>query len=140
MELSEKQIKKYKGMSVPQLLKLATDHFNRYIRQRDSDGNIFRCISCGKIKPVAQMDAGHFMAASLYTAIRFDENNVHGQCVHCNRHMDGNLSTYRDNLVRKIGQEEVDRLMAVCRNTTKLDRGWLIEIIFRFKPNADDQP
>lgn len=133
MELSEKQIKKYNDMSVPQLLKLATDHFNRYIRQRDSDGDFFRCISCGKIKPVTQMDAGHFMAAGFYTAIRFDENNVHGQCIHCNRHLDGNLVPYGENLFRKIGQEEVDRLMAVCRTTTKLDRNWLVEIIETYK-------
>jgi hypothetical protein len=35
--------------------------FNKRIRERDSDGIRFTCISCGQTKPVEQMNAGHFL-------------------------------------------------------------------------------
>lgn len=133
MEISAEQIKKYKGKTQPQLLKIATKWFNQYIRQRDSDGDYFQCISCQEWKSVSQMNAGHFMSAGHHTVVRFDENNVHGQCIKCNCHLHGNLISYQDNLVKKIGQEELDRIKTICRQTGKLDNLWLIGIIETYK-------
>jgi hypothetical protein len=42
--------------------------------------------------------------------LRFDENNVHRQCEPCNTSLGGNLILYRLELIRRIGQTEVDRL------------------------------
>lgn len=36
--------------------------------------------------------------------------NVHKQCSVCNNYKSGNLTEYRLNLIRKIGEEEVERL------------------------------
>ena len=44
-ELSANLIQKYNKKTVPQLLKLCQQTFNKYIRQRDSD---LPCISCQK--------------------------------------------------------------------------------------------
>lgn len=133
MELSAKTIQKYKGKSRSDLLGMATAWFNRYIRQRDSDGDYFQCISCREWKPVTQMNAGHFMSAGHHSAVRFDENNVHGQCIKCNCHLHGNLIAYQENLIRKIGQEDVDLIKATCRLPGKLERLELIHIIETYK-------
>lgn len=89
----------------------ATKAFNAYIRARDRGDN---CISCGKSMDNCTIDAGHYIAAgkglsgSLH---RYDENNVHAQCHwDCNIQQSGNLVEYRQGLIKKIGEEEVERL------------------------------
>lgn len=42
--------------------------------------------------------------------MRFDENNVHGQCKRCNRYLSGNAVSYRAGLIERIGLVEVERL------------------------------
>src|SRR5688500_10309938 len=103
MDLTVKQIKKYDNRSISQLIKIAEKHFNAYIRKRDDQGGYFTCISCGVPKKLDQMNAGHYMSAGHNGIVRFNEDNVHGQCVKCNMYEHGNLIRYRENLVRKIG-------------------------------------
>jgi len=88
--------------------------FNAYIRTRDGK----KCISCG-FEPYSnnkgdlverQFHAGHFKSQGGNSALRFDENNVHAQCSICNNHLSGNLIKYKENLIQKIGIEEVTRL------------------------------
>ena len=42
--------------------------------------------------------------------LRFDERNIHKQCVVCNQHKSGNLVPYRVELISRIGQEAVDEI------------------------------
>lgn len=88
--------------SIAQLKKDLDKVFNKYIRGRDGDyGDVgwFVCISCNEAKPSGQMHAGHFYAAT-FTATRWDERNVNGQCVGCNTFRHGNLLEYRKGIVR----------------------------------------
>lgn len=80
--------------------------FNAFIRQRDKHKP---CISCGK-PLIGKFDAGHYRSAGGNPELRFDEDNVHGQCVRCNQHLHGNLIDYRIRLIQRIGQDVVDRL------------------------------
>ena len=66
-------------MTLQDYIKLAQITFNKYIRLRDK-GNV--CISCQKIPK--KENAGHFYNANNHYNVRFDENNVHLQCEHCN--------------------------------------------------------
>ena len=52
--------------------------FHKFIRERDKDKP---CISCGQY---TTLQAGHFYSGGHYSALRFDEDNVHGQCLRCN--------------------------------------------------------
>ena len=95
----------------PELLKLAQIAFNAFIRARDADKP---CISCGK-PPSAQTnqtDAGHFRSVGSAPHMRFVENNVHGQCKHCNQYLAGNVLAYRKGLIERIGLEAVEALEA----------------------------
>lgn len=79
--------------------------FSLYIRLRDTMPNgMFRCISCGNIKPFSEADCGHFFSRK-HGSTRWDEDNCHAQCIKCNRFLDGNLVNYKSNLIVKIGQE-----------------------------------
>ncbi len=130
-------IQKYKSKSVAQLLKLATKHFNAYIRKRDSNEGVFKCISCSKYKGKTQLHAGHYYSAGHYPSVRFDEDNVNGQCVRCNTFLHGNLAEYKENLLEKIGKERMQKLQQrvsdAKRNGWKWDRFYLIEIIENYK-------
>lgn len=95
--------------------------FSKYIRLRDlnSDGKTFTCISCGRIKPAEQMDCGHYINR-MHTSVRWNEANAHGECRHCNRFDENHLKGYRDNLVKKIGEDKVLLLEAMKWKQTKM--------------------
>ncbi len=44
------------------------------------------------------------------TSTRFDERNIHKQCVVCNQHKSGNLVPYRVELINRVGQAAVDEI------------------------------
>lgn len=94
--------------------------FSLYIRLRDSKPygyKYFKCISCGKILPFEKADAGHYLSRR-HNSTRFDENNVHAECSYDNRFNAEHLDGFRDNLIKKIGQQKFDLLRAKA-NTTK---------------------
>ena len=92
-------------------MKDAEKSFNKFIRLRDeSEG----CISCGTLSPkiarygkAGAWDAGHYRTKGACPELRFEELNVHKQCIHCNHHKSGNIVEYRIRIVEKIGAEKL---------------------------------
>lgn len=98
--------------------------FSQYIRLRDK-----RCVTCPN--GLAE-NAGHFWHAVL----DFDEENVNGQCVRCNKWLSGNLAVYAVYLLKKLGKKKFDALD--IRHTRAIGEGkhyeeYYEEIIERFK-------
>ena len=93
----------YNKKSVKQLKAILQKHFNKFIRERDQENGMFHCISCGQIKPVSQMHAGHYYPAGNYQSIRFHLKNVNGECVHCNYYSGDHHIHYKKNLIKKWG-------------------------------------
>lgn len=87
-------------------LKEAQAAFNAYIRARD---HAQPCISCGRFH-TGSYDAGHYRSVGAQPALRFNETNVHKQCVPCNQHKGGNIVEYRIRLIEKIGRVSVEWL------------------------------
>lgn len=87
-------------------MKEAQAEVNRYVRLRDAH---LPCVSCGRFHE-GQWHAGHFRSVGSSPELRFDLSNLNRQCAPCNVHLSGNLIPYRAELVRRIGQAEVDRL------------------------------
>lgn len=85
--------------------KEAQAEFNRFIRMRDHGQN---CISCQK--PPKKKNAGHYRSVGSSPELRFEPLNCHLQCEHCNTYLSSNAIEYRINLVKKIGQANVDWL------------------------------
>lgn len=72
-----------------------------------------RCISCGcEWKPNFQ--AGHYYKAELYSILRFNFDNIHGQCEQCNLRKEGNLNGYSKNLPLRIGKEKFEALKKIA--------------------------
>ena len=130
--------KSYKGKTLPQLKKILWRWFSLFIRLRDSKEGVGKCISCGKfIEFGANWHAGHYIPktkGSLY----FDEQNVNGQCKACNKFRSGNLISYREGLINKIGEPRVKLLEQRRHNMTPFYRFDLIEKIEKYKRKAKE--
>ena len=88
-------IENLKKKQLSKLIAIAVTHFHKYIRRRDQDKP---CNSCGKY---TLLQAGHFYSAGGNPVVRFNEDNVHGQCKKCNYFLSGNLLPYSQNLIEK---------------------------------------
>lgn len=103
----EKKVLKDKLMTKSDYLNICQKVFNTYIRTRDKNKN---CISCDK-KLVGKFDAGHFFSVGAYPNLRFNENNVFGQCVHCNRDKHGNVKEYDLRLQNILSTKDYNQLL-----------------------------
>ena len=121
-------------LTVQDYLKLAQQVFNKYIRLRDKGLN---CISCNK--KALKENAGHFYNANNHYNVRFDENNVHLQCEHCNTFLSGNLINYRENLIKKIGVKEFKELEQRANKTRKFTKVELKQILETYKQKLKDE-
>jgi hypothetical protein len=125
-----------KKLTVGKLKKKLTKIFNEFIRLRDQD---LPCISCGKSFP--SYDAGHFFATKGYDGIRFEEDNVHGECVGCNRFNHSHLIGYTERLPNRIGIERYqalkDKALEYKMNGNKFQRYELIELIEIYKEKVN---
>lgn len=111
-ERAEDKVRKDKVARIEDLHKEAQRVFNQWIRLRDENEP---CISCGAPPPDlsglhAGRDAGHWRSVGAAKQLRYNEDNVHGQCVSCNQFKAGNAVAYRAGLVRKIGEDRVQAL------------------------------
>ncbi len=98
-----------KAQSLPKLKAKLQIVFNEFIRLRDKDQP---CISCGKYKP---LQAGHYWSVRMSDGLRYDEDNVFGECALCNGFDPCHLIYYTENLKNRIGQERYDALKNVLK-------------------------
>jgi len=122
---AEKQLKEAEQQanqrkSITTLLNQVKTYCHKYIRLRDKDKP---CISCG-IPYKSDFDAGHYYKAELYSDLKFDENNIHGQCIQCNRMNEGNLNEYSINLPGRIGLNNFNLLKKQAENSKKKSHKW----------------
>ena len=109
--------------------------FNKYIRLRDY---YEPCISCGATSGV-QWSAGHFFTQGDAKFLRVHEDNCHKQCwYNCNKMKSGNITAYRPNLIKKIGQERFDFLEANQKREWKPSIPELIEKIEHYTKLCED--
>lgn len=105
-KIKEKKAKIEQLMTKSEWLKLAQQVFNKFIRLRDKHKG---CISCDA-PLINKFDAGHYYSVGAYPNLRFNEDNVHGQCVYCNQHRHGNIHEYTIKLPIRIGNEAFEQL------------------------------
>ena len=117
-------LKKFNDTDVNVLKKVAQKVCNTYIRLRDKNEP---CISCGYNGIARQWHSGHYKPIGGFSALRFNELNIHKQCSICNNHLSGNLVLYRENLIKKIGLQEVETLES-CSETKRYSVEELQEI------------
>jgi hypothetical protein len=120
----------------PQLVAKAQTAFNKFIRARDAGKP---CISCGKPLQAATIggafDCGHYRSVGAAVHMRFVEDNAHGQCKHCNRHLAGNHVAYRAGLIERIGLYRVEQIEA-DQTLRKYSKEGLIELARYYNAEA----
>jgi hypothetical protein len=123
-EAKEKQWKQTKTRMKADLkttsdwLKEAQVVFNKYIRERDKGLN---CISCDK--PPKKKNCGHYYSQGGHSNVRFDEDNCHLQCEHCNSFLAGNLLNYQIGIEKRIGAERLIEL----QGRAHLEKRWSVD-------------
>lgn len=137
--IEAKTILKYQKYSLPDLLKIATKHFNRFIRERDRLGDSFFCPTCKRTKRIEgdNYQACHCFPAGFYPWLRFDENNCFGGCKSCNYYKHGASYIYNDWVRKKIGDEAYQKLLDdndyYKSHGFKWDRFTIIEVVIKYK-------
>ena len=109
-------------------LKEAQIIFNKYIRLRDMG---LLCISCNTIPK--KKNAGHYFSSGGHSNVRFDEDNVHLQCEHCNTFLSGNLLNYQIGIEKRIGAEKLIELQGKAHIEKRWTVDELKEIIKEYK-------
>lgn len=112
--------------------------FSRYIRLKHSDeeGNLI-CISCGKVKPIKEMQNGHFVSRD-HTSGRFNEENCRPQCAGCNVFKNGNYTEYTMALVEEIGVEAVNKLLQLKQKKLKISDSEYDKMIKHYSQKVKD--
>lgn len=112
--------------------------FSRYIRLRDAilttdDTDFVACVTCNRLKPVKEVDAGHFISR-VHTHLLFDEQNVHAQCKRCNMPPDsGEQYKYSLSIKGLYGQLTLNRLVQEKSVMRKYTRKELEELKLFYK-------
>lgn len=122
--------REYKPKKQDSLLVKAQRIFNAYIRKRDEGKP---CINCNKMRT---LQAGHFYPTSTHSWLRFDEDNVHGECKQCNYfNSQSHAYGYRVNLAHRIGKERFEALevRAALKQTMHDAKFIYEEVIKRYK-------
>jgi 5-methylcytosine-specific restriction endonuclease McrA len=102
----------FRTQKVSSVKKRVWRSFSTYIRTRDCTDGMGACISCGRVYPYEDLQAGHYIAKSVASALYFDEDNVNIQCQGCNLFKHGNQLEYGIRLREKIGPLRIQRLLA----------------------------
>lgn len=91
--------------------------------KRGSGYTYGKCVTCGQLKPLGELQGGHFISRR-HKATILDERNIHPQCVRCNQWLNGNLSEYR----KFLGDDLADELKAKSMQVKKFTREELNEL------------
>lgn len=126
---NEKKALKEDLQTLQDLLKICQVTCNTYVRLRDKNKH---CISCEK--PLgSKYDAGHFYSVGSTPELRFNLDNIHAQCVHCNQHLHGNLIEYSENLPLRIGEKRFNELRKIKGTVVKYTKEEVKELIKKFR-------
>lgn len=122
--------------------KKAWMRFSRYIRLRDcsdqrTDWPYGLCFTCEITTSFKGGHAGHFISGRG-NAVLFDEKGCHLQCGTCNVGYDGKQPTYTIKMIKRYGQAEVDRQIALRHKTIKFTQDDLEEIATKYKAKYEE--
>lgn len=117
-----------------------------YTRMRDF-ARYRTCVSCGTpFERWKDSQGGHYIPMGAGgTSSGFFDLNVHGQCMHCNKFGEMEAGgNFKDELERRYGEEIIEQLKQVKRETVKADAWWYVkkieEIYAKFKELKEEYP
>jgi hypothetical protein len=94
-----------------------------FVRERDAGKS---CISCGVLWN-KEFQAGHYYPAGSFETLKYDLDNIHGQCVQCNLYKEGNFENYTLRLPYRIGKEAFDRIVKLAGIDKQFQKFWDVD-------------
>jgi hypothetical protein len=102
-----------------------------FVHQRDKGKE---CVSCGKPYEIS-FEAGHHYSAYSYLTLKFNLDNIHGQCKYCNRYLESNFDNYALRLPKRIGQERYNELVRLAGIDKQFEKVWNLENLKEIRDN-----
>lgn len=116
------------------LKKKADEVFSQWIRISaiDPTDDLVKCVTCPAKKPWKEMQAGHYETrGTIY--LRYDERNVHPQCVGCNVFKKGNYPRYATWMLKTYGPTILDELEEESQTLVYNARTLYEDVISQYK-------
>ncbi len=122
-----------KAVSVSKLMKECDRLFSLKVRQLNAsfDGTQ-KCYTCGNANHWKKLHNGHYLSR-FYKSARWDKDNCRPQCMMCNLWKRGDPITFRQNLIKEIGEKRVLAVEAKRNVSFKLTREFLTNLIEELK-------
>jgi hypothetical protein len=117
-EIKDKEEKKLKAS----LINTKTQ-VHAYVRNRDKGKP---CISCGT-NWNQDFQCGHHYKSETFLTLRFNLDNLHGQCRRCNLHLEGAFDNYALNLPNRIGIERYNKLVELASIDKQFEKVWNVD-------------
>ena len=86
-----------------------------------------RCVTCGKRQHWKELQGGHFISRT-YSKWKLVEENIHPQCVACNRFGYRVADDYTIYMIDTYGEDTVRHMVASKREVVKWNRAELDEL------------
>ncbi len=122
-EKDEKQKTKEEKINVQvgNQMMLADKYFSQYVRLFHSEDGYCTCYTCGVIKPIKEVDNGHFVKRA-HKKTRYEEDNCRPQCKTCNGDIkhNGRQVEFRKNLVVELGEARVEEIERAEKENFKM--------------------
>lgn len=116
-EKPKKKRRSVEEMKYSDLIKVLDREYSLYVRLRDTDyEGICICATCGKREAWKKITLGHYVSRSHHS-VRFDARNTACQCVSCNSFKGGEQFLMRKYLVKKYGEEEIEKMEIFAQMT-----------------------
>lgn len=114
-----KEVKPKEKTSVKKLEDKLWNVFSEFIRIRDADKNgNCKCFTCPNIRHWTKGDCGHGIPRQ-HKATKFNEQNNHFQCKHCNGFEQGMREIYKQQVDKRYGVGTWDQMLVASRQTVK---------------------
>lgn len=127
-----------KKLKLNRLKDKAWGYFSKFIRHSAADiHGIVKCVTCDSPHYWKDAHAGHYIHGHYKPTFLIREN-VHVQCVRCNKYLNGNLNNYEAYMLHKYGQEKIDELRALSHKVEKPERSYYDEVILHYKKYCDE--
>lgn len=106
-------------------------------RTRYADKNgIVQCYTCPKKAPIKSMQNGHYVSRSV-RKLRWEPDNMRPQCYGCNIMNGGQPITFRENLLKELGEPYVLYLESLRHELFKPTDEWLVTQIEAYTKLVD---
>lgn len=126
-----------KKLKLSTVKKKAWTTFSRYIRTKYSNDGMCECFTCGCVKPIKEMQAGHGVSGRT-NGVLFLEEVVRPQCMACNVFKGGMYEVFIPKLIDLYGRDGYQEFVVLKNTAVKFTIPELLEMEAGWKAQIDD--